>query len=232
MPIARVQHVEAVSNTVPFGSTPTAGNLLVALTMCSNAITAFAGTANTWQKAVGIATSGDSLQFTDIWYALNCAGSAETVTATNGFGSGFAHIAVAEYSGLAIASALDQVNAGEGTHPTFTFAPNSGNIITTQPAELLVGCIQNTFGRSITWDSGWTELYDDQSGGAGRCFSWAEQIVSSTGTFAASGVVSGVADNSGWQACVASFKAATVTAKALIPRLSRPQFYTPRRRYA
>ncbi len=202
MAIARVQDVGAVSNAVAFGSDNTAGNLLVAVIQVSADVTGVTDTrGNTWVKAVEEENAGAST-YLELWYVENCAAGANTVTAANGFGASFAHVWVGEYSGVATSSALDQTAGGQSS----TGNPDSGATATTAQAdELLVGGIANNGARTVTWTEPDTEQYDDATAGASRGLSAADEIVSATGTFSATGTMSGSAD---WLAAIATFKAA------------------------
>ncbi len=199
MALARVQDAGAVSNAVAYGSNNTAGNLLVAVIQVSADVTGVTDTAgNTWQKAVE-EENGGGANYLEIWYVPNCASGANTVTAANSFGSSFCHIWVAEYSGADTSSPLDQTASDQNT----TGDPDSGaTSTTTQANELLVGGIANNGARTATWTEPDTEQYDDASAGASRALSAADEIVGSTGTYSATGTLSGSAD---WLAAVATF---------------------------
>lgn len=208
MPISNppVQHAEAVSNAAAFSSGNTAGNFLAALIQVSSAVTAVTDTAgNTWVKACGVANAGNAL-YAEIWYVENCAAGANTVTVANGFGASFCHVGVAEYSGLATSSGLDQTSTADNGTAGGSAADSGSTATTTLADELLLGLVANESAETIVWDAPWTERYDDASGGASRAMSWADQVVSATATYKASGTLSGA--GAGWQALIATFKAA------------------------
>lgn len=202
MAIAYVQSAGNAGTSVAFGAGNTAGNLLVFAYGGGGAVTGLSDTrGNTWTRAVWQTDAGISLA-AEIWYAMNCAAGANTVTRTGGFGS-FEYLMVAEYSGLALSSALDKT-ASANYGGLLGNPPTSGATSTTVEAdELLIGVISNDSTRSVTWDSPWVERQDGL--GNSRGGSLAEQVVSSTGAYTASGVLSGAA---GWQALIATFKAA------------------------
>lgn len=204
MAITLVQNAAAVSDAVAFGSANTAGNFLVAMVQTSSTISGVSDPTNgAWTKAVEL-DNGGTLMSTAIWYLPNCAGGvAPTVTAANGFGGSFCHIAIAEYSGIATSSPLDQTQ-GFDTSGSQSGTPSSGLTPTTsQASELLIGVISNQSALTISWDAGWTKEYEDTSAGAGRAMTWADQTVSSTGTYKASGTISPAV--TGWQAVIATF---------------------------
>lgn len=212
-----VQNVGAVSNVCAYGSNVTAGNLLVACIQVSASYT-IAGTTNpTWTLAVKLDDAG-SLFYTAIYYVENCAGGAETVTVTNGFGSSFAHVAVSEWSGVATSTALDKTAAaigGGGSHSAY----DSGATATTSQAdELLIGLAANFSALTCTWTSPTTEEYDDATGGASRAMSYAAQVVSATGTYSSTGSYSSTTVTD--QALIATFKQAAAGGSAWGPLLA------------
>ena len=197
-----VQKAIAASNSVAFASNNTAGNFLVC-TICSGGdITNVTDTAgNTWTKAVDQGQAA-LLLFTDIWYAENCAAGANTVTLSGGFAN-FEHIAVAEYSGMATSTVLDQIASQNGNN-TISEPDSSGTPTTTQADELLIGAIGNNSTRTVDpWGSSFTEQADQASNS--RALSWGDRIVTVTDAYDASGTLSGITD---WQCLIATFKVA------------------------
>lgn len=215
MAIARVQATGTTSNVVAYGSDNTAGNLLVMCTTTSDDVTGVTDTAgNTWVKAVDLFDSGGPLAV-DIWYVENCKAGANTVTAANSFGSSFCAIWVAEYSGIATSTSLDKT--ASALDPTNNPNFDSGATSTTSQAdELLVGAAGNLAGLTSTWTSPDTEQFDSTAG-ANRHLSVADQIVSATGTYSASGTWSSSTSND--PVLIATFKAAAGGTKPLF----RPQ---------
>lgn len=211
MAVAFIQSNSAASNSVAFSSNNTAGNFLVCCIGTSGDVTNVTDTrGNAWSKAVDQNQSG-ILLFSDIWYVPNCANGANTVTLSGGFG-GFEIIGVAEYSGVATSTPIDQTNSANNSINN----PDSGPVTTTQASELLVGVIAHAGNNSaITFDSPWTQREDKQAGGIRR-MAFADRIVSSTGTYNATGTFA--TSPADWQALIATFKAET--SAVVVKRLS------------
>lgn len=184
MAITVVQRAAALSNAVAFGSNNTAGNLLTAVIQAADDVTGVTDTAgNTWAKRQD--PGGEC----EIWDCLSCLAGANTVTAANGFGSSFAHIQVTEVNTSTGTWATDGSNGVfYGVPPTDT--PDSGNVTTTAADTFLIGGLANVSSLNYTWGAGWTERYDDATGGAGRSMSAADRIETATGTFSANGTTS------------------------------------------
>jgi hypothetical protein len=204
--IAFVQSAQAVNGgflltslSKAYTSNNVAGNLLVLVfrnfTGGGFATPAVSDTqGNTWIPVYGAFSNAGSANIA-FFYVENCAGGANTVTVTNN--SGFPGFVILEYSGVAASSSLEaQTHAtGSGT------AANSGNITTSNAADLLVGFSENETngGFSVSPGAGWTqrELED----GVSAC----DQIISSAGTYAFSSTIGGTAS---WSASIAAFKGA------------------------
>lgn len=209
MAVAHVQSKGAGSNSVAFDAGNTAGNLLVCAIGSAGDVTNVTDTAgNTWAKAVDGDTGGTDI-YGDIWYAMNCAAGANTVSLTGGFG-GFEAIAVAEYSGVTTSPALDRTAvATDATGADLT--PDSGaTATTTQADELLVGAIANQEAQSCVWGGSFTERYDGVP--ASRTVTLADRVVAATGAYGAAGTLAGGSPH--WVALIATFKAAAAGAAA------------------
>lgn len=190
-----------------YTSNNTLGNMLLCATRVYNSgtlptYTVTDNNGNTWIKApagfFSHATSG-----VDLWYALNCNAGPNTVTITvSNPNNCHPNMVISEYSGIATVSALDtQSSAQSGANST---TPNSGNITTAQTKEVLAGFCENESldGLSNTPDAGWTA----RANASGNLF-YCDQIVSATGTYAYSSVLS---SSVAWGAYIAGFKAAVV----------------------
>lgn len=125
MAYAHVQNNRGSSTTDPatgvaFPSNNTAGNLLVAVvTIASNTVTVAGITdtaSNTWQVAKQQA-GGTAQTNVEIWYAMNCAGTANTVTVDLS-GTANSSVWIVEFSGGLTAAALDQVNGAYNNNQT------------------------------------------------------------------------------------------------------------------
>lgn len=200
MAIVLVQNTGAVAGARAFVSNNTAGNLLICCTQSTaNPTTVTDSAGNTWAKAIGI----DDFQYAEIWYAMNCAAGANTVTVN---GLTFGNIWIAEYSGIELTGALDKTAGAIGSGSNHT-AVNSGNTATTSQAdELLICCAANFGGQPYAWTSPLTERYEGTAPGS-RVMGTADQIVSATGTYAALATMGGatILDH----ALIATFKAAS-----------------------
>jgi hypothetical protein len=207
MAIAFVQSAGVAGHSLAFTSNNTAGNLLILAVGAGGAVTGVSDTrGNTWVKAVNYDESSTILLATEIWYAENCAGGANTVSYTGGFSS-FEYMGIAEYSGVATSSSLDKTQKARWPDPVQSSAADSGATATTaQSAELLIGAIGNESSRTATWGGSFTERQDGL--GTSRGLTLADRIVSSTGAYSATATLSGVCS---WQSLIATFKAAAAS---------------------
>lgn len=132
--------------------------------------------------------------------------SGNTITvSTGGVTVGAMEVIAYSVTGLATSSALDQhTHAAPGT----TGTPNSGNVTTTQANELLFGALGSFTGPNSA-GAGWTSL---DTATVTRFYLVEYQIVSSTGTFAATGGTS-VQE---WNAIIATYKAPGVSGNTYI----------------
>lgn len=149
--------------------------------------------------------TGDQM-YNQIWYVKNCVGGANTVSFSNGFGASFCHIWVGEYSGIDTTSPLDRTVAAQGSGAGHSAYDSGATSTTSQADELLVGCAITASALNATWTQPNTEQYDDNSAGASRSMTVADQIVSATGTYKTSGTFSGTTVNE--PLTIATFKAA------------------------
>lgn len=214
--IAEVQHStisgSSSSPSRAFSSNNTAGNLLVVIVVAGSGAdtTAVNDTlGNTWTHAATAFNTGSGMR-TELWYAENCLGGANTVTATLSASEGWV-ITIAEYSGLLTSGSLDQVNNSPTTASGATL--NSGNITTTQNDELIVGggCIRDVVSGTVTTAAGFTELSNLSTN---RDANASHKIVSSTGTYA---WTADSTQSDSYAAVVASFKASGAPPPSLVP---------------
>lgn len=198
MAIAWVQEAQAAAASVAYGSNNTAGNFLGTCIGAAGDVSAVSDTANgSHTKATD---GGDSLLWGDIWFFLDCAGSANTVSLTGGF-SGHQEIAVVEYSGIATSSALDQAICSARGNTGLGQQPDSGNVTTTEADELLLGAVAAQGADATTWGSSFTELMELST--ASRGVTVGERIVAATGTYKATATL----DAGEWFCLLATFKA-------------------------
>jgi len=115
--------------------------------------------------------------------------------------SAYFTVVVVEVSGIKTSAALDQNNQGTGSSTD----PDSGNITTTEDDEYLIGVFaQDTSNVTITEDSPWTLIFEEEQQSSDMPISVIERIVSSTLTESAGWTLSG---SVAWWASVASFEA-------------------------
>lgn len=203
MAIAHVQSRGTAGKSLAYSGAVTAGSLLVCGICSAGNITQVSDSVNgNWTKAVDEDGLGGTEAYTEIWYFANTGAGTPTVSFTGGF-DGFESMAIAEYSGVATASPLDQTqhafDASGTTHP------DTGNTATTTQAdELLIGVFGNPGSRTITPGDSFTERYDETSNS--RAVWLGDKIVSATGAYKASGTSSSTGER--WAATIATFKAA------------------------
>jgi hypothetical protein len=196
MSIAFVQSTTDYASGV-FTNPNTAGNFLV----CAFRGTAAAIVSDTigntgWTKAVAVQQSDTN--GTGIWYCLNCKGGANTVSV-----SAAASFVVVEYSGIALAAALDKTNSATGSGNPYA----SGSIGSLASAnELIIGAVSNESTNNNTDTP--TGGFSDVANSVGNVF-LANLIISTLGTYSYGGSYSSSSNN--WAAAVASFIAAIAT---------------------
>lgn len=146
--------IDTSGASAAFGSiTVTAGNLLiVGMRLGGNVTVTVSDTkSNTWTQITGASlqnnADGDSVY---LYYAKSAAGGATTVTLTPS-GSVSIRANLFEFSGLDTSSPEDQANKNDQAAGT---AATSGNITTTQAAEMLVGFASNGSTQTGTYTAG------------------------------------------------------------------------------
>lgn len=130
------------TSTLAYTSNNTAGNMLAVYVFGHPALNATTGVSdsagNVWAKVVGRADVGGDTA--ELWYALNCAAGANTVTFTWTGLVSFSTCSIAEFSGVATASALDKNTSNDQTNAaTTTDAVTTGSVITTTNGQLILG---------------------------------------------------------------------------------------------
>lgn len=191
--------------TCAFAANNAAGNLIVvgggdAGATSGHTLSVSDSLGNTYTAAQSNFTGANN-DVLSLWYVASSLAGANTVTVTVS-GTGADHYCwAAEYSGIATVTPLDQTTAAANAGVT---AWTSGNVTTTQASELLIGWAMGGNGAATaTAGTGWTLQASTTAGSQSPA--WEDQIVSVTGTFAAtftySAAVSGVD-------AIATFKAA------------------------
>lgn len=188
------------SAALAFLSNNTAGNIIIVAAR-------FGGTAqnpgisdsqgNTYVRQINRDPAYGADTFT-VWYALNCAAGANTVTITNA-SSVTRRWVIHEYSANGETISFDQSNNSEGTNE----APNSGNVTTTAASELLFGACTILNARDVTAGTGYTERQE-----VSQKISTEDKSVASTGTYAADFTTAGGGGAAGWAAGILTFKSA------------------------
>ena len=201
---ARGSGVASIS--VPFASANTAGNLIIAavrMSTTSQTVTVTDSAGNTYTDAVAQSQTTDGHQV-HVFYAMNVAGGANTVTATFSSTNNRPWLAVYEYSGLSATSPLDRTAAAQGSGS----APTSGATPTTVSANELVFAavgLPGSYTGTVAAGSGYALLQQDT--GSSRSANEAA-VVTSTGSYAGTFALSA---GTNWSAVVATFAAAGAT---------------------
>src|ERR1700731_4654016 len=114
--------------------------------------------------------------------------------------------AILEYSGVALTNSLDATATAQGT----SASPNSGNLTTTAPGDLLLGEVSTANSANITAGAGY--VAEELVPTTGTKLIAEDQIQATAGSVSASASL-GASDN--WGAALAAFKPATGSAPAL-----------------
>lgn len=221
MAIAHVQSTAhqgtGASVAKAFASNVTAGNaIIVGVTSFSAALNAGSCTdslGNTYTRLAAPAVDG-SVQ-TTIYYAMNIAGGACTVTITPG-DSGDVSLVISEFSGLATSSMADQSATGT---PNSTTPATAATGTTAQADELVYG-VGGHSGAAATISPGgtFTQAAENESV-ALMPISGEYKIVSAVATYTADWTLSAART---WVCMVGTFKAAGVAATKACPFPQRP----------
>jgi hypothetical protein len=176
------------TTSVSFASNTTAGDLIVFVVGATNLST---GTiSDTAGDSFTLATStictgapcGYANSQSDVYYASNINGGADTVNFAWTSAPGNESQAIFEYAGIATSSPVDQINSAIGG-PSLT-SINTGNITTTQASELLFSSVTTDNGTSSpTVSGGWTEETNGFLDINYLSVITADQTVSSIGTY-------------------------------------------------
>ena len=223
----RVQHAKgntglnaAATISVSMGVAPAAGNTMIAVIATrgtsANIVSSInqTGVSNgTWVRA---AQSNNTSMTTEIWYAPNMPSGAGTAVTINQATFRSAAV-VMEYSGVLVASPLDQIAPGHSVG-TSTDAVTGTITATTQANELWIGGIgfahrTRTLGtilNSFTPVDNATSTNTTNSNNA-RVYAL-ERIVNSTGSASSGGAIS---SSTQWAGTIATFKAASSSGLAL-----------------
>ena len=181
-----------------WGGYPASGDLLVAQ-VSNNASSSAPTTPTGWSVAIS-ETNNSPGQV--IFYKIADGTEGPDIT-ISGYGtSTFLALLTFRYSGVATYNPLDQTSSKSGTGT----AISTNSITTTRANELLIAGVCQSKSSSF---SGWGSSFTVRSGIQGTASaSYADRIVSSTGTYSTSVTAS---QSGAWRAHMASFKAVTKT---------------------
>ncbi len=190
--------------TITFSTSTTAGELII-LTY-QTGVSGADGSTITDNKGDTYAEAYDEVNVPNFSYATyylaNAPAGVNTITLTYGAGNSeiYTNLIAGHYTGIATSNPLDVTTS---THGYASNAWASGDITTSQSTELLAGQIftyscQGT--STFTPATGWT-LRSSVADDNGDCFTYGDQIVSTTGTYQFSGTSTAPSDD--WSGIVA-----------------------------
>lgn len=164
-----------------WGSNTTTGNLIaVVIAHAAGAVSSISDSQSNTYVQINTQTVS-SAYVLDMWYAKNITGGTTPTVTAHLASSIQANIIVREYSGLDTSAPLDQNTINNGIGGT----ASSGNTsTTTQANELLIGGLTSLAG-TITVGSGYGNLTSETFSGTTISGYMEDQIVSSTGAYAA-----------------------------------------------
>ena len=203
------------SASVTWGGSTTSGNLLVACVSCSRAQSAgspptITAPDGSWVQAVTqIADNAAGVRVrTSIYYKANASGEsgAKTWTCTTYMSAASIGVVVAEYSGIATASPLDQTASTADNSGTSTSCTTGTTGTTAQADELLVACVNG--GSSLESPTNSFTIQNQTT--SARFTALADRIVSSTGTYSTTATYSTGSRNVG---TIATFQAAAAASE-------------------
>lgn len=202
---AQIAFVQAASTqtfggTIATGSNVTANNLVTLCAVVSlgadGTVTGVTDTrSNTWAKADEITLSN---RHVSLWYTVTGSSGALTATVSVSGTLDTQHMVIAEHSGLLTSGVLGDTNVNGPTSSTST---TTGNVVTTSADALVVGCTGLAFS-GVTYTA--TGSFTQRGVDVGQRSVYTDRIVSSTGSYAATGTLD-VSEE--WGAIGAEFKA-------------------------
>jgi hypothetical protein len=177
------------SQTISFSSLPTVGNVVIVGEIGGNSSTSMTMADNQTNSysLLGSEPAGQANRQTTIWCTSVLTSSGTfTITATPLANGNFISLFAAEYSGLTCNP--DQSNVGTGTTTPYT----CGSITTRNAKDLLVSVFNWNGSGTVTFSitAGWTIEQQETNGTLVEAGAYADQVVSSTGTFNPSWTIS------------------------------------------
>jgi hypothetical protein len=185
------------SMTVSYGSTVTAGHLLVGMFRAAGTTSVSDSRNGAWTKAIGASDGVNS-----IWYRANALAGSTTVT-VSGSASGSIRAVIAAYSGIATSAALDGTACNTGTGTTAT----TGSTASVAAGELAFAGI-GTFDSPITVTAGAGAVLRSQFTGANGT-SADEDVLSTVAGAQNKSFTLNPGSAGGWASCIATFKTPT-----------------------
>lgn len=191
------------SIALTFDSNVTAGSIIIAFGNCFNAsdggLAVTDDNSNTYIETFESGYGGDSRNVAVASYVQNANSGSTTVTMT-GDANSFYTLVIVEVSGVQTSTVLDQSSDNTGTSTD----PDSGNVTTTEDDEYLIGGFaQDSQVTSITEDSPWVLIFEEEDQASNMPISVIEQIVSSTLTESAGWTLG---DSVGWWGAILTFE--------------------------
>jgi hypothetical protein len=183
--------------TVSYGSSVTAGHLLVGMVRVAGTTSVSDPLNGAWTKAVGASDGVNA-----IWYKANSKAGSTSVTAS-GTTSGPIRAVIADYSGIATSAPLDGTACSTGTGTTAT----TGSTASVPAGELAFAGI-GTFDSPITVTAGAGATLRSQFTGANGT-SADEDVLSTAAGAQSKSFTLNPGSAGGWAACIATFKTPT-----------------------
>ena len=194
------------TDAVAFGSSNTAGNLILAfvrMSTTSQTVKVIDKLGNTYTDAVSQQQTSDGSQI-HLFYAKNVKAGSNTVTATFSSTNSHAWLAIYEYSGLNTSAPLDKVAHAQGS----SSSPNTGSTSTTSAAnELIFGGLGLPYGSGISVSANAGDVLEQQASSGPRGAT-EDAYTTTTGTYAAKFSLS---RSTNWSSLVATFSANNAT---------------------
>lgn len=195
-----------VTVSATFSAAPSAGNLLVAIIGANGNVTI--NTPSGWSTAINESEAPGQA----IFYKIAGASESSTITVTV---SALTHLGlqIYEYNGIDKIFIFDGAGSSTGNGTSVS----SGNVSTTKADTLLIAGIVGNYKNASF--SGWTNSFIERNdfysttgtGSARSTFTGADRIVSATGSYSTTAVISNSCD---WRGQIAAFKIAPVFEQA------------------
>jgi len=214
MPIAHVQSAQVYGETYITLNGISVGSLLVACISGASSLsdtTVSDNQGGIWAALSARGPSSGGPTYARIFYSMNHPGGNTIVTISNPpVDHGWT---LAEYSGAALSSAFDEENYKDNS--TYDTGFESNGVTVTSGALIVSFLADEINATTVDWDTGWTERQED----LGHVHSMADRIVSSAGSYEATGVRGSASSSS--LVLIAAFNSAV----SLPPRGPHPMMH-------